>query len=507
MDEKIDLGFTSLTSVDVRGALVEVERREAGISQAFANNVGLEDDAEVFVFGLRPSTQALDAYGTRMSADAIWRYAEDAIAGTPLMNSHRTGGFVTEAELPLGYSFHAKVEGKKVSEKPLLRRRPVPGPKDVDLMELGLQLRSFDYMVPNYFPNGQSQMGTNDVIAGISSRSIRSVSIGFGHALPGQLVYICGLCGEPMGQGYRRDDEDATCKHIPLVADRDTGLLGFAWVVNSVMYEHSLVWAGATPGAIVEGARMAAAHGDLRNEEVDMLEHVWAVRLMPASVHAAIDMDAIAKRGGVSMTENVEGIVVEGLPGSDADVVEVVVPVEGVLESPPVVELAAVPEGEALSVERVAAEGPPEWAQNIVDRVADVADTIGLMVRLQEVHEDAVKALVERMDKLEAGGSVTPAEEPPAEEAPVDERQVMLDALIDETVGARIRAVGATAFDLDGYRKMLAGSLLEVIQAEKEAQEKAANKALQPGRQVAGAVRRGDQRVDPRQDPALYAGV
>ena len=57
---------------------------------------------EPYVWAAQASNDREDAYATRMHRSTLDNFATDATAGVAFMNSHRTGGFIGSAELPLG---------------------------------------------------------------------------------------------------------------------------------------------------------------------------------------------------------------------------------------------------------------------------------------------------------------------------------------------------------------------------------------------------------------------
>jgi len=426
----------------VRGKIVAhggLEKCEPEIRQAFSERVPDGIAENVYTMTLVPSTQALDSYGTRMPAEAIKGYYRDALAGVPLMNSHRTGGWSSDIELPLGMTFAAEVFGNPVDEMPLLLRDEIPEPGDVDLMDQGLSLRTLDYMLHNHFPNGPNNLGTEDVIRSIEGRTLRSVSIGFGSRLPKRIWYECGLCGEDMF-GY-----DGECPHFPLVADRETGLIAFAWPRDVEMAEHSLVWAGATPGAIVEKAERFIRSGGLRSADVDMLEDVWGVKLNPRKVFGV-------KEEVRNMDEQELEIVEEA---KEAEEIEEAA--EGEIEA----EDEIVEEAEVVGM----AEPETEVEAKMAEPEAEMAEP--------EAEADLVTNLLsdlnERFDVLTSivAGLARNIEEVRSRD---DGRNTdARSALIDRAVVARTRS-GIT-FDEASYRSLLVNASIETIEAEINAHE------------------------------------
>jgi len=429
----------------VRGKIVAhggLEECEPKIRQEFKERVPDGIAENVYTMTLVPSTQALDSYGTRMPAEAIKGYYLDALDGVPLMNSHRTGGWFSDIELPLGMTFAAEVFGNPVDEVPLLLRDEIPEPGNVDLMDQGLSLRTLDYMLHNHFPNGPNNLGTEDVIRSIEGRTLRSVSIGFGSRLPKRMWYECGLCGEDMF------DWDSGCEHFPLVADRETGLIAFAWPRDVEMAEHSLVWAGATPGAIVEKAERFIRSGSLRSADVDMLEDVWGVKLNPRKVFRVkkeevsnMDEQELEIEEGI-VEEEVEEIVAEEVVTEEIEVAEE--EAEEEIEAEAIIEEVAEPEAEVVNTDLVA-----NLLSDLNERFDGLTSIVASLARS-----------VEEVRSRDEGRNT--------------------DALIDRAVVARTRS--GIAFDEASYRSLLANASVETIEAEIEAHEMVVAGQFTPGR-------------------------
>lgn len=453
----------------------------AQVLAVFEERVGVPLE-RAYLFPVRPSTQAIDAYGTRMSEQALGQYARDADGGVPLLNSHRTGGgfFVPRPmELPLGYSFYGELVGIGIDETPLLERDEEEL-RDQDVFDQGMALRAYDYVLRDHHPNGPANVGTNDVITGIEGRTLRDLSIGFGSARPERLRYICGLCGYPIGA--------EECEHIPMVRDKESGLLAFAWVYDAKMYEHSLVWAGATPGAYIEKARAEARAGRLDGVEVDLLESVWQVRIRPrvTAVSVASVEGASTTSSLLEEKEEVRDMGVEERDeelGEAQDVVSVVAEGDGEPEpvtATPLPSLRAVERVEVSSaepvegdvpemegelsvetsstetveeVERGAGPGPGVMASDLnalremVDQLTEAPqfDGIPILEKLDELNARLVGLEVQAGRKQELG-------------------EQYFQGLVDEAVRAKVRA--GFVFNEGQYRERLEGMEPEEIEDE-----------------------------------------
>lgn len=192
--------------------------------------------SDVYVINPAISTQAMDSYFTRMSESSIRNYAADAAAGNPLMTSHITN------RLAVGKSFASEIveEGE------------------------GLCVRVKDYFLKGYRNEG---IDTDQIARGIQAGIHTDMSIWFGGA---SYWYRCGLCNQ--------DVWDSNCPHVPGVLYGDLGR-AWAWVEDARLIEHSLVFSGSTPGAIVAKARMFAEAGRIEAKEIQFLEDKWRTRL------------------------------------------------------------------------------------------------------------------------------------------------------------------------------------------------------------------------------------
>lgn len=209
---------------------------------------------EPYVWQAQASNDREDAYATRMHRSTLENFAADASAGVAFMNSHRTGGFIGLAELPMGRTIEGKVVGASAAN-----------PLRVDITSY--TLRGLDL-------NGLS---TDRFIDGMRSGIARDVSVGF---YGGE--YRCSICDRDM----LRDWE---CRHWPgreypkldakgKEVEGET-LRAVAWIHDAHLAELSVVYDGACPGAMVLKARSLASAGELKPQEIDFLEARYRVRL------------------------------------------------------------------------------------------------------------------------------------------------------------------------------------------------------------------------------------
>lgn len=233
----------------------EMGRLLARINTHFSRRVLTLDD--LFLFPSVLSTQAIDSYGTRMAPSTIRNFAQDVADGLPLMNSHRTGGFAVETELPIGRKFDAEIEGQFLE----------PDSTGFD-DQIGAMVATWNYIVRGITI---STLSNDDIIEAVETGTIDDESVGFSIRPDGQ--YICGVCGND----YL--DYEA-CPHFPFEVYEDfegNEARGFIWIEDGHAIEGSLVYSGATPGAVIRKAQEHAE--DLSTDVLARLEDAYQVRL------------------------------------------------------------------------------------------------------------------------------------------------------------------------------------------------------------------------------------
>lgn len=226
-----NLDFTR-ASVMPGGGDMPMEGMMDSINKQAKKPMMMED---VAIFRGLISNQTVDDHATRMDATTLSNYAHDFAEGRAIMNSHRDGGFLSDAELPLGRSFAAQMVGD-------------PMPPDAGREARGgAATRIWFYLVRGLTLNGQP---TNDVIAAMDAGVINDLSVGFSNR-DGNGYYRCSECGNDM---FRSED----CTHFP--NQMVNGHRAFAWVMNMRAEEGSLVYRGSNPDAAIEKAvRMLGA--------------------------------------------------------------------------------------------------------------------------------------------------------------------------------------------------------------------------------------------------------
>lgn len=242
------------------------------------------DEREPFVWQAVASNDREDAYSTRMHRSTLENFAADATDGVAFMNSHRTGGFIGSAELPLGRTFEGRLVGASSA-----------GPLRVEVTS---------YTLRGLNLNGLS---TDAFIEGMRSGIARDVSVGF---YGGE--YRCSICERDM----LRDWE---CRHWPGreypkldSKGNDTGekVRAIAWIHNARLGELSVVYDGATPGCMVGKAKRMAAAGELKPAELDFLEARYRIalpRTARALAGANVPTATAQKEGDMDPVRSTEG--------------------------------------------------------------------------------------------------------------------------------------------------------------------------------------------------------
>jgi len=170
-----------------------------------------------------------------MSRRTLKNIATDAAAGFAFMNSHRTGGLSSPAELPYGRTFAGRYENMAATESEPAGERAIIG----------------FYMLKGVYPNGEQGPSTDAMSAGIKAGTIFDVSVGL---YGGQM--LCDVCGGDMADWY------GDCDHYPgttyhmtdeeIQAQADKGVPGgcCSYTMDDCHCgETSAVFDGAVPGA------------------------------------------------------------------------------------------------------------------------------------------------------------------------------------------------------------------------------------------------------------------
>jgi hypothetical protein len=181
-----------------------------------------------------------------LDSSTLRNVAARASDGFAFMNSHRTGGLSSPAELPYGKTFAGRYE--EAEKDGILHRRAL----------VGL------YMLKGMKPNGDKGMSTDDLHKGILGGTISDVSMGLvGGARQ------CDVCVKELGS--------KDCPHVPAThkdlspeqteAQKARGVSGGKasyTLVDAVPQEVSAVYKGAVPGAGFRKAMLYARKDGFR---------------------------------------------------------------------------------------------------------------------------------------------------------------------------------------------------------------------------------------------------
>lgn len=195
---------------------------------------------QIYVFSAIISTESLNCYSMQMTEGSLANFVKDAQAGNPLLTGHNTNS------LPIGRSFDGQLQD-------------VDGLKSVVVK---------DYMLRGY-SNGD--VDTDKIAQGIDAGLNAEMSIGYGGI---ECWLRCAICN--------RDLYDKDCPHIPgLLYD---GVRAKAFIENARLLEHSVVYAGADPGAVILKAESMFVEGKLSKNDVTTLEDTWQRKLKPSTI-------------------------------------------------------------------------------------------------------------------------------------------------------------------------------------------------------------------------------
>lgn len=232
------------------------------------------------------SSTRVDSHYTHMDKTTLRNYAEDAAAGVPFMNSHRTGGlFKGSAELPMGRSLDAKFHaGQRTGD---------PHTEASFYTLAGLRL---------------GEVSTDDFIAGVRAGIVKDVSVGF---MGGR--FVCDLCGEDVmrsdsclhmpGMSYEVESTDGGKKRVDTVT-------ATAAIFDARLGEVSAVFKGSTPGAMITKAHRLAEARQLTPQAITVLEDRYRI-LLPGGLRTY----TLTTNGTQAWTTGANGITVTATGG------------------------------------------------------------------------------------------------------------------------------------------------------------------------------------------------
>lgn len=390
------------------------------------------DAAEPFVFEAEVSSTRLDAYYTHMADSTLRNFARDAAEGVSLLDSH--DGY----KLGVGYSSGGRYEEEG---------------------ENGRAVATF-YIVPGLRFGGQhSFASSDDYIRAIQGGVVRDVSVGF---YGGR--WVCDLCKQPyFGQG-------STCQHLAgyeYEIERDGRLVREMCTVaihDARLSEVSLVYDGATPGAMILKAEQEAEAGRMSVADIRQFEQQYRVKLprpsagaAPLKVSVTTDPVRLPTTLTAANAANVTFSVFTGTNGVRAMEDEQVV----TEDAPEAVVAAGAAEVEVVEVETGAADAPPadSEARAVVEAVRQA--TLQSAAPQGITLDAAVRWLNEQL--VQATRQLSEAQAEVARLQPLaDQGRAYREELVTQAVAEGVRAMGE-AFPEETYRAMLSGAPLEHI--------------------------------------------
>jgi hypothetical protein len=213
------------------------------------------DDHPPFFWRTVPSTQLIDAYGTRMMDDSLKNFAADANEGVSFMAAHDV------RDMPLGRSVVGEFKDGRVKG--------------------GKRTEADFYTVPGLKTRTYS---SDDFVLGTRAGINHDVSIGF---YGGEIR--CSVCNERWWSFFGMTFND--CDHMPGMTyqkldakgkETDQEVIASGDVYGAHMAETSAVYDGATPGAAIIGIlraeRMVDA-GRVAPDTARLLEARYRVKL------------------------------------------------------------------------------------------------------------------------------------------------------------------------------------------------------------------------------------
>jgi len=401
------------------GRRAEASTRAAGLSDV--GEAGEENDW--YFFDAEISSNVLDSYFTHMDASTLRNFAQDAADGRALLDSH--DGY----KLGVGYSAGGRFEEEDGE---------------------GRAVGAF-YIVPGIrFGGKHSFASTDDYIRAVEAGVVRDVSVGFHGGR-----WVCDLCRQPyFGRG-------STCNHVAgweYEIDRDgrpSREICTVTIYDARLSEVSLVYDGATPGAMILKAEQEAAAGRLSPAMVRQIERQYRVKLPGGAgeVRAATTTASTADFA-ISLGE------VDGERVMDEEEV-----IEGVDEV--VVDVAGTDAGD---------DGARTAVEEIRQAVSESASPEGitLVAAVRWLNEQLAVAVGERDRALGQVAELQPL---------ADQGRAFREELVNQAVAEGVRAMGE-AFPEETYRGMLGNTPLEHIRQVRDTFAAQAAERFPGGRQT-----------------------
>jgi hypothetical protein len=478
------------------GTSVEEELLAIAEKRATDPSIFEEEGSAPFFWLAQVSNNQLDAYHTTMDKSSLRNYAEDASAGVAFMNSHRTGTFVTDPELPLGHSLRGRFFGAQGN--------------GVSRTEVSF------YTIPNLDLNG---VNTNHFIRGVRSGVLHDVSIGFHGG-----DYICNICGRDMmrdwdcwhipGQSYKPLDDEGH------QIDGAEEILARANIKNAHLSEVSSVYDGATPGAcILKAFRMLeSGDGRIKPAQVRLIEARYRIALPGAQRSWPSGPQHNDDPDEEDDTENKE----KAMPAQRTTATATTPPAEAEerptpaapdATNPPAAEPEAVVD-ESITDENQEPEEAPaaepeertapttqarsEEAAPAVPSKEDVDRAVTVLVRTtlashgfsmlaSATAESTVGGMADEIRRLRRRAAGLERE--------ASDGRLLRKALLEEALQEGVRAMG-NDFNRTLYESTLSAASVEFLQQQRNDWRRMANKDLAPGRTTTDGAEEPEQETE-----------
>jgi hypothetical protein len=420
----------------------------------------IDTGEDTFVFEAEISSTALDAYYTHMADSTLRNFARDAATGVALLDSH--DGY----KLGVGYSSGGRYEEEGESGRVVVSFYIVPG------------LR---------FGGNHSFASSDDYIRAIRNGVVRDVSVGF---YGGR--WICDLCKQPYyGQG-------SACNHVAgweYEIERDGRVVREMCTVaihDARLSEVSLVYDGATPGAMILKAEQEAEAGRMSPAAIRQFEQQYRVRLPRSSAvgtGVTTDPGRLARRGATTANAANYTLYVNtganGVREMDEEQVDVTEPT--VAEAEPQVDVTQAADAEARAMVESVRAATLESA---------APQGIALDAAVRWLNEQLAQASRQRDEAQAEIARLQPL---------ADQGRAYREELVNQAVAEGVRAMGE-AFPEETYRAMLSGAPLEHIRQVRDTFAAQAAVRFPGGRQTRDLE--GDEKT-PKRDavPAAAYGA
>ena len=412
---------------------------------------------DAFVFEAEVSSNRLDAYYTHMADSTLRNFARDAAEGVSLLDSH--DGY----KLGVGYSTGSRYEEEGGDARAVVTFYILPG------------LR---------FGGQHSYASSDDYIRAIKGGVVRDVSVGF---YGGR--WICDLCKQPyFGQG-------STCQHVAgyeYEVERDGRLtreLCTVTIHDGRLSEVSLVYDGATPGAMILKAEQEAEAGRMSPADIRHFEQQYRVKLprpaAGATRKAGVTTDPV-RLPKTPPTANAANLTISVSAGTNG--VRAMEDEEVVTQDAPETEVTV----EVAEVETDVADAAPADSEARATVEAVRAATLESAAPQGITLDAAVRWLNEQLAQTRRQFDEAQAEV--ARLQPLaDQGRAYREELVNQALAEGVRAMGE-AFPQETYRAMLSAAPLEHIRQVRDTFAAQAAVRFPGGRQTRDLA--GDENED-----------